>query len=96
MQGLVIQFPSDVLLHNFFFFQVHFVHFNSKYADLATAADKSDGLAVLGFFFEEKSSDNSALAPVISQLSGITSSKSIVDISSLTEENLEKAYSKSV
>ena len=33
-------------------FQLHIVHFNDKYSSLDDAADKSDGLAVLGLLFE--------------------------------------------
>ncbi len=32
--------------------EIHFVHFNKKYGDISTAVTKSDGLAVLGFFYE--------------------------------------------
>ena len=32
--------------------EIHFVHFNKKYGDISTAVSKSDGLAVLGFFYE--------------------------------------------
>ena len=32
--------------------ELHFVHFNKKYGDIGTAVSKSDGLAVLGFFYE--------------------------------------------
>ena len=35
-----------------FDFQLHMVHFNSKYGSLPEAADKPDGLSVLGFFIE--------------------------------------------
>ena len=30
---------------------MHLVHYNKKYDEFETALDKSDGLAVLGFFF---------------------------------------------
>ena len=32
--------------------ELHIVHFNTKYGDLATAVDKPDGLAVLGMFLK--------------------------------------------
>ena len=32
--------------------EIHLVHWNNKYGDVATALGKSDGLAVLGFFYE--------------------------------------------
>ena len=32
-------------------FQVHLVHYNTAYSDLDEAADKPDGLAVLGIMF---------------------------------------------
>ncbi|XP_077972851.1 carbonic anhydrase-like [Styela clava] len=35
-----------------FFGELHAVHFNKKYGDIGTAIDKSDGLAVFGWFIE--------------------------------------------
>jgi len=35
-----------------YFGELHIVHYNTKYESLSVAADKSDGLAVLGFFIE--------------------------------------------
>ena len=32
--------------------ELHLVHFNTKYGDLGNAADKPDGLAVLGMFIK--------------------------------------------
>ena len=32
--------------------EIHLVHWNNKYGDVGTALGKSDGLAVLGFFYE--------------------------------------------
>ena len=34
--------------------EIHFVHYNQKYGSLTSAASKSDGLAVLGFFYQVK------------------------------------------
>ena len=39
-----------------FFSEVHLVHFKSEYDTIGNSVDKSDGLAVLGFFIEEDSS----------------------------------------
>ena len=36
-----------------FFSEVHLVHFKSEYGTIGNSVDKSDGLAVLGFFIEE-------------------------------------------
>jgi len=36
-----------------FFSEVHLVHFKSEYETIGNSVDKSDGLAVLGFFIEE-------------------------------------------
>ena len=38
-----------------FFSEVHLVHFKSEYGTIGDSVDKSDGLAVLGFFIEEDS-----------------------------------------
>lgn len=32
--------------------ELHLVHYNSKYGDFGSAADKPDGLAVLGIFLK--------------------------------------------
>ena len=37
-------------------FQMHVVSYNMKYNNLSFAADKSDGLAVLGFWFSVSAS----------------------------------------
>ena len=44
--------------------EIHLVHVNSKY-DLATALTKSDGLAVLGVFYEISAEDNPALEQIL-------------------------------
>ncbi|XP_048729997.2 carbonic anhydrase-like [Ostrea edulis] len=51
--------------------ELHIVTYNSSYADLNTALPQSDGLAVLGFFFQISSSDNPNFAPIVSGLSSI-------------------------
>ena len=35
-----------------FFFQMHLVHYNSKYPSIGDAVNKTDGLAVLGIFIQ--------------------------------------------
>lgn len=35
-------------------FQLHLVHYNTKYGDFKTAVDKRDGLAVIGVFLQVK------------------------------------------
>ena len=44
--------------------EIHLVHVNSKY-DLATALTQSDGLAVLGVFYEISAEDNPALEQIL-------------------------------
>ena len=36
--------------------EIHFVHYNEKYSNVAEAVKHKDGLAVVGFFFEVKKS----------------------------------------
>ncbi|KAM4038935.1 carbonic anhydrase 12 [Anomaloglossus baeobatrachus] len=50
--------------------EMHIVHYNSKYADVGTAMEVSDGLAVLGVLIEI-GSFNSAYDNIISQLAHI-------------------------
>ena len=35
-------------------FQLHLVHYSTKYGDFKTAVDKRDGLAVIGVFLQVK------------------------------------------
>lgn len=46
--------------------EVHLVHWNTKYADVSEAVTKTDGLAVLGFFYEVSSADNGKLDDMLS------------------------------
>ncbi|KAL3832204.1 hypothetical protein ACJMK2_023865 [Sinanodonta woodiana] len=45
--------------------EIHLVHYNSKYSNLAEAMHKSDGLAVIGVFLEVGQTPNSAVADII-------------------------------
>ncbi|KAK3607973.1 hypothetical protein CHS0354_009911 [Potamilus streckersoni] len=45
--------------------EIHLVHYNSKYSNLAEAMHKSDGLAVIGVFLQVGQTPNSALADII-------------------------------
>ncbi|XP_078333312.1 carbonic anhydrase-like [Crassostrea virginica] len=51
--------------------ELHIVTYNMKYANLSTALPNSDGLAVLGFFIQVGSSDNTNFAPIVGALSNI-------------------------
>jgi len=60
--------------------EVHFVHYNSKYTNVGEALNKTDGLAVLGLFFEISDDDNEALAPVVDKLTSVVDAKDEVNI----------------
>jgi len=51
--------------------ELHLVHWNTKYRDVAAALKKRDGLAVLGFFLEKSTADNPALSPILDQLTNL-------------------------
>lgn len=51
--------------------EIHFVHYNGKYANLSDAVPHADGLAVLGVFVEESGSDNTVLAAAFSKLDDV-------------------------
>ncbi|OWF36341.1 carbonic anhydrase-like [Mizuhopecten yessoensis] len=78
--------------------EVHIVHYNTKYADIGTAIDKPDGLAVLGAFFTISTNDNPSYAPIVDSLSDITYYKDDKALSSfnlmtlLPSNNLDKFY----
>jgi carbonic anhydrase len=44
--------------------ELHLVHWNTKYADISEAVGHSDGLAVLGFFYEISDTDNPSLSGI--------------------------------
>ena len=48
-----------------FFSEVHLVHFKSEYVEIGNSVDKSDGLAVLGFFIQEDPSVEVSSKPVL-------------------------------
>jgi carbonic anhydrase len=48
-----------------FFSEVHLVHFKSEYETIGNSVDKSDGLAVLGFFIQEDPSVEVSSKPVL-------------------------------
>jgi len=52
--------------------EVHLIHYNTKYADLAEALTHKDGLVVLGIFIEVSDRDNLAYEPIVSRLSEVS------------------------
>ncbi|XP_035696484.1 carbonic anhydrase 7-like [Branchiostoma floridae] len=56
--------------------ELHIVHYSSAYGSLgdALASGSDTALAVLGFFLESSSSDNAALAPIISNIQNVNDS----------------------
>ena len=46
--------------------EIHLIHKNSKYATVTDAVQHSDGLAVLGIFYETSTTDNANLAGLLS------------------------------
>jgi len=78
--------------------ELHLVHYNSKYPDIATAVGQEDGLAVLGIFFHLSSKDNPHLQPILDSVSDIlqpfseaTLSKSLT-LKSLLPEDTKSFY----
>ncbi|XP_069127168.1 uncharacterized protein [Argopecten irradians] len=77
--------------------EVHFVHYNIKYGSLGNAADKPDGLAVFGFFFEVGHVHNCNYNPVIENLHKIRFPKTTANIDSfniryMMTENMSRYY----
>jgi len=46
--------------------EIHLVHWNTKYGTIGEAIKNSDGLAVLGFFYEISETDNDDLSSIVS------------------------------
>jgi len=63
--------------------EVHFVHWNTKYANVEEAVSKEDGLAVVAFLYQIQEEDNEDLAEIISLLGDLAhprkSSRSALD-----------------
>lgn len=49
-------------------FELHLVHFNTKYETISNAIGQSDGLAVLGVFVDISSRDNPAFNPIFNAI----------------------------
>jgi len=77
--------------------EIHFVSFNVKYADLSTAANESDGLAVLGAFLEVSGNGNSYYDKIFTPAAQLVNASSTVNItafklSDLLPANMSKFY----
>lgn len=77
--------------------EIHVVHYNSKYADLAEAASKPDGLAVLGGFIGVGLFENENYERILSALANVSTEESETEIPGfnvrhLLPSNLERFY----
>ncbi|XP_027050352.1 carbonic anhydrase-like [Pocillopora damicornis] len=75
--------------------QAHFVFYNSSYTDFARAADKADGLAVVGAFFELGSEPNGILSRLQSKFEMIVAegkSVPVVDTDKIFLKDLVPAF----
>merc|ERR1712002_1137910 len=52
--------------------EIHLVHWNTKYPDVATAVQNADGLAVIGFFYEISATDNLRLNDMIDAINTLS------------------------
>ncbi|XP_070572689.1 carbonic anhydrase 14-like [Ptychodera flava] len=79
--------------------ELHLVNYNyQKYSTVVEALDKSDGLAVLGFFIEVGDEDNPAFQPLIDSLVNVTYPGTTLQLETpfpvlpLFPENVEEFY----
>ena len=75
--------------------EVHLVHFNTKYNNLGTAADKSDGLAVLGIFFDITQGDELRWQALTSELAKVKNPNEKVESFKLSNMSLNSFLPKS-
>ncbi|XP_063395879.1 carbonic anhydrase 2-like [Mytilus trossulus] len=68
--------------------EMHIVNFNSKYGNLGNAADKSDGLAVLGFWFKVVAEDNKMFATLVSNLTSIQNADAEAEVTGFLVSDL--------
>lgn len=50
--SIVLKTPTYCCLIRFFIFQLHFVHWNTKYSSFEVAAEQPDGLCVIAVFLK--------------------------------------------
>ncbi|XP_076591852.1 carbonic anhydrase 4b [Chaetodon auriga] len=79
--------------------EMHIVHIKEEYDSLFQAVKDPAGVAVLGFFFEESSSENKKFNPLINALKNLTQSNSSVtltgvslDMFTLPPDNMTKYF----
>ncbi|KAL7847122.1 hypothetical protein SRHO_G00221020 [Serrasalmus rhombeus] len=77
--------------------EIHMVHYNSKYANMSEAANKPDGLAVLGGFIGIGLHENENYEKILSALTDVSIEESNTQIPSfnvrhLLPNNLERFY----
>jgi len=68
--------------------ELHIVHMKSKYTDLVKALDDKEGVAVLGFFYEESNSANRKYEPLVNALKAIQTTGSNTSMSQISLEQL--------
>ncbi|XP_078082171.1 carbonic anhydrase 14 isoform X2 [Mustelus asterias] len=77
--------------------EMHIVHFAAKYGNLIEAAQKADGLAVLGILFQVGAQDNKNYNPIFDKLQDIAAEDAHVyipgfDISTLLPDQLYRYF----
>ena len=50
--ALMVHFERLIITFHLYLFQIHFVHYNTKYGNINEAAGHKDGLMVMGFFLQ--------------------------------------------
>ncbi|CAL8363629.1 unnamed protein product [Lota lota] len=68
--------------------ELHIVHMKQQYTDLSTALADPNGIAVLGFFYEESRSANKKYEHIINALQKITETSSNTSLSPISLEQL--------
>lgn len=68
--------------------EMHVVTYNTKYHNLSTAVDKSDGLAVLGFWFKVSATDNSKFANLFNSIKQVMNKDDETPISNVNLDDL--------
>lgn len=68
--------------------EAHFVHFNSKYGNLSTAASQPDGLLVLGFFLQVAPKTGPGLSQVADGLRELATGKETVSAGQISVDSI--------
>jgi len=68
--------------------EIHIVHYKKSFLSLESAVEKPQGLAVIGFFYEETSEDNKNYVSLVNNLVNVRNPGNTTDFTAVTLDSL--------